>query len=376
MNRKRSKVKKNKTKKRTNDKAKEVLLGLTAAGAAAALAVLITVNDGPTISGTTSSPSRQPVTTAHLTASVPAQIPVLCFHNIGTPSATAGNTDNYSVTLANFTAEMAWLHQHGYTTITVDQYTNWLAGVPQALPAKPVLITFDDLFTADLTKATPVLKKYGFHAVGFVVTGYADGAYLAIDNGTDNPQTGPNAYALWADIKSYASGGTWTFQFHAGLCGHAYLPYAPASCLTGLNQAEMNNSAFQYYIWNFGQTDAQYETRVSAETTAGLTDLGTHLGVPGFQSALFAAPFGAWGDGDNPWLLKYWDSKYDVVFVQYIAQSDESTAHADRVRYRLELGYGAQSASYLSSHINDPAFTRAGSNGTTGSSANASAAGQ
>jgi len=46
-------------------------------------------------------------------------------------------------------------------------------------------------------------------------------------------------------IVPYAADGTWTIQFHAGECGHAYMPYAPASCLTGLDQADMTASTYR-----------------------------------------------------------------------------------------------------------------------------------
>ena len=317
--------------------------------------------NGVTVSFTT------PATTTPTPTSGPAQIPVLCFHDIGTPSSDAGSTDYYNVTLADFTAEMAWLSSNGYQTITPAQYTAWLAGTAGTLPAKPVLITFDDAFTNDFTEATPVLEKYGFHATAFIVTGYANGDYLSIDNGTNTPTVGPNEYALWSTIDSYATDGTWTIQFHAGECGHAYLPYAPASCLTGLDQADMTSTAFQYYIWNYGQTDAHYQARVTAETTAGLAEIQSEVGgtVSG-PSAVFAAPFGAWGNGDDPWLISYWDSQFGVIFTQHIASSDEATAKADHVRYRLELGYNAQSASYLAANISNSAFTLAGSGSTVG----------
>ena len=315
---------------------------------------------GPTPTPTptpTVTPTPSPTTTSAVT-----QIPVLCFHGIGTPSSVVDSVDYYNTTLANFKAEMAWLASNGYQTITPQQYTAWLAGKAVTLPAKPVLITFDDAFPND-TQATPVLQQYGFHAVMFVVTGYAAGDYASF--GT--------AYAPWSTIETMASEG-WMIQFHAGECGHAFMPYAPASCLAGLDQSLMTADDYEYYIWNFGQTDAQYEARVTAETIAGLAEIQQKLGYPaGWQSTVFAAPFGAWGNGDNPWLISYWDSIFSVVFVQYIAPSDQVTAHADHVRYRLELGYGAQTASYLAANISNAAFTvaGAGSGATTGAVQNA-----
>jgi|HubBroStandDraft_4_1064222.scaffolds.fasta_scaffold24716_1 peptidoglycan/xylan/chitin deacetylase (PgdA/CDA1 family) len=293
---------------------------------------------------------------------VPRQIPVLCFHGIGTPSPVPRSVGNYNTTLDNFTAEMAYLYRQGYATITPQQYANWLNGIKQLLPAKPILLTFDGPFVSD-TQATPVLEKYGFNAVLFVITGYANGDY-------------GSTYAGWSTIQAMASEG-WMIQLHAGECGHAFLPYAPPSCLAGLDRSLMTPADYQYYIWPFGQTSAQYEARVTDDITAGQAAIQAHLGFPaGWQSTVFAAPFGAWGNGQDPWLISYWDSIFKTIFVQYIAASDQAAAHADHVRYRLELGYAAQSAAYLASHLSNPAFTRAGAGSgiTTGSSANENAA--
>jgi len=251
---------------------------------------------------------------------VPVQIPVLCFHGIGTPSSVAGSVDYYNTTLANFKAEMAYLHRHGYATITPQQYANWQDGIRQLLPAKPILITFDDAFNSD-TEATPVLNEYGFNAVMFLITGYANGNYGL-------------RWASWSTIQAMASEG-WMIQMHAGECGHASMPFAPASCLAGLHQSPVTPTNFQYYIWNFGQTDAQYRARVVNDITVGEAKIQTTLG---FQAA-----------------------------------SDQATAHRDHVRYRLELGYGAQSADYLASHIVNAAFTPAGAGSgvTSGAAINA-----
>jgi peptidoglycan/xylan/chitin deacetylase (PgdA/CDA1 family) len=278
---------------------------------------------------------------------------VILYHGIGTPSPVTGSVGNYNVTMKNFKADMAALSAAGYATVTPAQYVAWLHGINLRLPAKPVLITFDDAFWSD-TLATPILAQYGFHAVMFVVTGYADGLY-----GTE--------YAPWKVVSALPGEG-WYLQLHAGKCGHGYIPDLPASCLVGLNTAQAGTSQYQYYIWNFGQTDAQFEARVEKDINDGLADLTSHAGfAKGWRSLLFAAPFGAWTDGDNPWLDSYWDSQFSVIFTQQITASVEPAAKEYHVRYRLELGDKAQSAHYLMSNLDNPAFTQAGSTGTVGS---------
>ena len=330
-----------------------VVVLLTLALTAAVLGYLKGRSASAATTGLTGTAARASVPESY---AVPQQIPVLCFHGIGTPSPVSGSVDNYNTTLANFKAEMAYLYGQGYATITPQQYANWLDGIKQLLPAKPILITFDDAFVSD-TEATPVLEKYGFNAVVFVITGYANGDYGSI-------------YAGWSIVQTMAKEG-WMIQLHAGECGHAFMPYAPASCLAGLDRSLMTPTDYEYYIWPFGQTDAQYEARVIDDITVGEAAIQAHLNFPaGWQSTVFAVPFGAWSNGENPWLLSYWDSIFKAVFVQYIAASDQVTAHADHVRYRLELGYGAQSATFLASQLSNPAFTRAGAGSgiTTGAS--------
>ena len=301
----------------------------------------------------TTTVAKPPLPRIELATTLPAQIPVLLYHGIGTPSPVAGSVGNYNVTLKNFKADMAALAAAGYATVTPNQYVAWLHGINLRLPKKPVLITFDDAFWSD-TFATPILAQYGFHAVMFVVTGYADGLY-----GTE--------YAPWK-IVSALPGEGWYLQLHAGECGHGYLPDAPAACVTGLNTELIDASQYQYYIWNFGQTDAQFKARVEKDIRNGLADIAIHAGfATGWRSQLFAAPFGAWSNGENPWLDSYWDSEFDVIFTQQITASTEATARLDHVRYRLELGAGAQSARYLMSNLDNAAFTQAGATGTVGS---------
>jgi peptidoglycan/xylan/chitin deacetylase (PgdA/CDA1 family) len=305
------------------------------------------------LSGIGSGRAAKPATPhIELASSLPAQVPVLLYHGIGTPSSVTSSVGNYNVTLANFKADMKALAAAGYATVSPDQYVAWLHGVNDGLPVKPVLITFDDAFWSD-TLATPVLAQYGFHAVMFVVTGYADGVY-------------GSEYAPWKIVAALPGEG-WYLQLHAGTCGHAYLPYAPAVCLAGLDKALIDATHYQYYIWNFGQTDAEFKARVEADITGGLASIARHAGFPaGWRSALFAASFGAWSDGDNPWLDNYWDSQFSVIFTQYIPANAEQAAREYHVRYRLELGYGTQSAPYLMDHLTSPAFTQAGATGTVG----------
>jgi peptidoglycan/xylan/chitin deacetylase (PgdA/CDA1 family) len=94
---------------------------------------------------------------------------VLAYHKIAEPSVSDANP-NTCVTPANFKRQMLALSLMGYRSADHGEYLKARLGLPARLPEKPVLITFDDAFESVLTRALPVLKKYGFSAAVFMVS--------------------------------------------------------------------------------------------------------------------------------------------------------------------------------------------------------------
>ncbi|MBS4538386.1 polysaccharide deacetylase family protein [Clostridium sp. D2Q-11] len=70
--------------------------------------------------------------------------------------------------LEEFEKQIKYLFDEGYVTLTlkdvIDFYYN-----DKNLLEKSVLLTFDDMYKSILTRVYPILKKYNFHAIGFVV---------------------------------------------------------------------------------------------------------------------------------------------------------------------------------------------------------------
>lgn len=101
------------------------------------------------------------------------RLPVLAYHHVG-PYRAGANPD-LTVSPEAFQRQIAWLARHRFTAITSLQ---WLEcrerGVP--LPDRAVLLTFDDAYLDLHYHALPVLRRYGFAATVFVVTGCIGGA--------------------------------------------------------------------------------------------------------------------------------------------------------------------------------------------------------
>ncbi|NLU51771.1 MAG: polysaccharide deacetylase family protein [Clostridiaceae bacterium] len=70
-----------------------------------------------------------------------------------------------------FEKQMAYLFENGYTTLTIQQVIDFYYN-DKPIPEKSVLLTFDDAYKSVLLNVYPILKKYNFHAVCFVVLGW------------------------------------------------------------------------------------------------------------------------------------------------------------------------------------------------------------
>jgi len=98
------------------------------------------------------------------------KIPILMYHSISYSSNP--KFVQFTVPLAQFAEQMAYLHAHAYTPMTVTQYRN--AAVEQ-LPEKSVILTFDDGIADFFTEALPVLTQYNFPATLYIATAFING---------------------------------------------------------------------------------------------------------------------------------------------------------------------------------------------------------
>ncbi|MEO6819035.1 MAG: polysaccharide deacetylase family protein [Ginsengibacter sp.] len=98
------------------------------------------------------------------------EVPVLCYHHIREPKAGQSETfKSYSVSPAQFASQMKALKDSGYETILPDQLYDYLVHDGK-LPAKPVMLTFDDTDEEQFSIGYQEMKKYGFKGVFFIMT--------------------------------------------------------------------------------------------------------------------------------------------------------------------------------------------------------------
>jgi len=97
------------------------------------------------------------------------RLPVLLYHHVG--PVRPGANPFLTVSPSVFEVQIRYLVDKGYSTIQLAELAAWRYD-RSVLPAKPVLITFDDGYADIAEFALPLLRCYGFTAVVFLVTNY------------------------------------------------------------------------------------------------------------------------------------------------------------------------------------------------------------
>jgi peptidoglycan/xylan/chitin deacetylase (PgdA/CDA1 family) len=218
----------------------------------------------------------QDVSTPTATSSTTAatSVPVLVYHGILATSD--GGTVNTTREL--FKQQLFALKLAGYQTISLDDLYAFKRGA-RALPAKPIMITFDDGRTDSYKEADPLLNALGFKATMFVITKYSLG-------------TIKNHYYLNADeLSRMEASGRWDIQPHTH-AGHGDIPTGPDANDTG--------PFYAYRLWlpdeHRVETYTEYRNRIVEDMQAAKSLVQKDIGS---RIMGFAFPFGDYGQNET-----------------------------------------------------------------------------
>jgi peptidoglycan/xylan/chitin deacetylase (PgdA/CDA1 family) len=121
------------------------------------------------------------------------RVPILMYHYVGDlPEGSDEYRTDLTISADTFRAHIDYLFFQGYTPISLyDLDDALLTGT--RLPAKPVVLTFDDGYSDHYTNVYPALRQYGFNATFFIITGTAD--------------SGDPNHLSWEQIREMADAG-------------------------------------------------------------------------------------------------------------------------------------------------------------------------
>lgn len=132
-------------------------------------------------------------------------LPIVMYHQLTEKSSAAGK---YVLMLEQFEKDLVYLKEKGYSTVTATQVIDYVCS-KGTLPQKPIMITFDDGCETVYALAKPLLEKYGFSAVAFIVGTWAD-FYSGIDDHNLNYSN-----LTWEEIAELSAGKTVEIQSHS-----------------------------------------------------------------------------------------------------------------------------------------------------------------
>jgi peptidoglycan/xylan/chitin deacetylase (PgdA/CDA1 family) len=216
-------------------------------------------------------------------------LPILMYHHVSPQPGLV------TISPENFAAQMAWLASKGYHTASGADLEGFLAGQP--LPARSVMLTFDDGYLDNYVHAYPILRQHGLHALIFAVTDWiGDGPArpLAGESGApallnhrecyESIQAGraDEAIMRWSEFERTQAAGT--FEIHSHTASHTRWDKVSANAAEKFaalrNDLERSRETLHRHLglssnhlcWPQGYFDADY---LSVARERGFTHLYT-----------------------------------------------------------------------------------------------------
>lgn len=159
----------------------------------------------------------------------------------------------HSVEYDKFNEQLQFLSKNGYQTLTADHLFECVIGSKE-IPDRAIVLTFDDGCESIWRVAYPLLKKYGYHAVSFIIPG------LIIENISYYPNLedlwnglakaedvsgrigNRDPLCTWAEIQRMHESGVIDFQSHTMY--HSLIFTSPVI-------DDFMNPSFECYMKNF-----------------------------------------------------------------------------------------------------------------------------
>jgi poly-beta-1,6-N-acetyl-D-glucosamine N-deacetylase len=235
------------------------------------------------ISATATAGARDPVAVQPVTA-VAGAFTLLCYHEVRID--VRDYPDPSAVDSAALARQFEWLRGNGYVPVSLDQIVAARRG-GKPLPAKAVLLSFDDAYLSFYTHVYPLLREFRFPAVLAVVGKWIDdphgGPMLFGDQGSVIEASFPS----WGQLREMAASGFVEITSHTyGL--HLGIPANPQGNLEPAATARIYDAATGSY-----ENDAAWRARVTADLRRNSDVIERETGR---RPRAIAWPYGAYND--------------------------------------------------------------------------------
>lgn len=131
-------------------------------------------------------------------------LPIIMYHSMLPPSVMRGK---YVVAPQLFEQDLQYLQKEGYTTVNIQDLINYVNGRGN-LPAKPVMLSFDDGYYNNYKYAFPLVKKYNMKMV-FAPIGICSEQFSKADSDHER-----YSHVTWKEMKEMTQSGLVEVQNH------------------------------------------------------------------------------------------------------------------------------------------------------------------
>ncbi len=284
--------------------------------------------------------------------------------------------------------QIAALYFAGYNTVSLDEVYKWHTDPSYDLPAKPVVLTYDDNYITVYTTVYPILKRYGFCGVNYTHTNYVG---VAIPGGND--------HCDWDEIRQMESAGTLFTESHTKshphltglsaedrweeiadskrvieanipgkICNHIAYPYGNynsavitdcrnagyqtgTTVISGANTRETPTFELRRIAINNADTLASFKTKIGfiagtpppplyADNTTKdcftwVGDWKTTASEPGYFGNNYRVAVPGSGDAVSTWTLSIPHTEYYSVYAHWTSNPNRATDAPYTIRHEL-----------------------------------------
>ena len=166
--------------------------------------------------------------------------------------------DPYAVDSAALVRQFAWLRGNGYTPVSLDQIIAARGG-GKPLPARAVLLTFDDAYLSFYTRVYPLLRAFNYPAVLAVVGAWIDDRKDTVKTYGEKGTVVAAQFPNWAQLREMADSGLVELASHSYDL-HRGVPANPQGNLQPAATARIYDAASGDY-----EDDTRWHERVGAD---------------------------------------------------------------------------------------------------------------
>ncbi|WP_397438805.1 poly-beta-1,6-N-acetyl-D-glucosamine N-deacetylase PgaB [Pseudomonas chlororaphis] len=195
--------------------------------------------------------------------------------------------------------QLAWLRENGYQPVTVDQIMAARKGGPE-LPAKAVLLSFDDGYASFYTRVLPVLRSYNWHALLAPVGAWVDTPLNQPVDFAGTPRQRSD-FLTWQQVREISRSGLVEIAAHTDANHKGVLANPQGNLQPAAATRRYDASSGRY------ESEAEFEARLRSDVAAISKKIRA---ATGYSPRVWVWPYGA---ADGTALRVVGEQGYDMA---------------------------------------------------------------